>query len=102
MPWASRWICIIDGVESGPHSIQELAALVRTGRLSTDAFVRSQGSNDQVPAEDVIALMNTVRTQQSASESAQTAGSLWGDVVSAANTSDLLIWAAAVQAMEFR
>ena len=87
----SRWICIIDGVESGPHSFQELAALVRTRRLSTDAPVRSQESNQWVPAEDVIGLMRAVRMQQSASEtaseeSARTAGALWDDVVSAAST----------------
>ncbi len=87
----SRWICIIDGVESGPHSFQELAALIRTGRLSTESRVRSQESNQWVPAEDVIGLMRAVRMQQSASESAsvesaRTAGSLWNDVVSAAST----------------
>jgi hypothetical protein len=62
----SQWFYRIGGEESGPHSFDELAELVRSGRITEEVSIRRQGADRWTPASEVVGLFRAARREPAA------------------------------------
>jgi len=58
---ASQWWCRVAGQELGPVTFQDLAQMVRAGKLKEDDRVRRELSNEWIAARDVIGLFRAAQ-----------------------------------------
>jgi len=61
---ASRWYLQVEGGEVGPLTFQELAELIRAGKLTEQDRVRRESSGDWIRADEVIGLFHVARQQE--------------------------------------
>ena len=73
---ASQWFCKVLGQEVGPVSFPNMAEMVRSGTLKEDDRVRRKGSQDWIPAREVIGLFRAAKAQ--AAQAAPAAGKTKG------------------------
>jgi hypothetical protein len=73
---ASRWFYRLGDQEWGPVAFHDLAALVRTGRLTENDRVRRDVSQEWTAASEVIGLFRTAEAQTPVGDSARSATAL--------------------------
>ncbi len=73
---ASQWFCKVLGQEVGPVSFPDMAEMVRSGTLKEEDRVRRKGSQDWIPAREVIGLFRAAKAQpaQAAPAAGETEG----------------------------